>query len=84
MHVIGRLSDGIKNSRLDCVCYADKTHLYWCRFSDFVRLEEGLGLILVLILSNSSEYLIKMVVCIMVMQRPGVILLFKKRMCLNK
>ena len=47
--------DGLKTSVLDCVCYADRAHLYTCRCSDFVRLEGGFGLILVFILSDSGE-----------------------------
>jgi len=40
---------------LDCVCHADRAHLYARRYSDFDRLAGGFGLILVFILSSSGE-----------------------------
>ena len=48
-------SDGLKATGLDCVCYADRAHLYTCRCSDFVRLVGGFGLILIFILSGFGE-----------------------------
>lgn len=47
--------DVIKTTRLDCICYADMAHLYTCRCSDFVHLEDGFWLIIVSIFSDSSE-----------------------------
>ena len=47
--------DGLKGTGLDCVCYADRAHLYTCRCSDLVRLEYGFGLILVFVLPGSRE-----------------------------